>query len=95
MDKGTVQFNIDRGPDKKEETDQIYEAIYSDREKIEGIFGEPLEWNKKEGRNVCRIISYSEIGGLKNEDQWNEIQDDMIARLERLENALKASLEKI
>lgn len=95
MDNGSVQLNIDIGPDKKEETDRIYEMIYKDREKIENAFGETLDWNQKEGRRVCRIVTYCTIGGLRNMDRWNEIQNDMIDRMNRLENALKSSLEKV
>ena len=95
MDKGSVELFIDRGPDKKEETDQIYEMIVKDREKIEEAFGDTLEWGKKEGRRVCRIKSHCTIGGLKHADQWNEIQNDMVDRMKRLENALRPSLKKI
>ncbi len=76
MDKGSVELFIDRGADKKEETDQIYEMIAKDREKIEEAFGETLEWGKKEGRRVCRIKSHCTTGGLRHADQWNEIQND-------------------
>lgn len=95
MDKGSVELFIDRGPDKKEETDQIYGMIVKDRDKIEEAFGDNLEWDKKEGRRVCRIKSYSTIGGLKNADLWDEIQNDMVDRMNRLEKALRPSLNKI
>ena len=95
MNKASVQLFIDRGPEKKEETDEIYEIFFKNREKIEDDFGEALEWNKKEGRRVCRIISHCNIGGLKDIDSWAEIQKDMIDRMKRLEEVLKPSLEKI
>ncbi len=95
MNKGSVELFIDRGPDKKEETDEIYEIICKDREGIENAFGEALEWDKKEGRRVCRIKSHSVIGGLNDTDSWAEIQDDMIDKMKRLEEALRLSLGKI
>ena len=95
LDKGSVELFIDRGPDKKEETDQIYEMIIKNREKIEEAFSETLEWDKKEGRRVCRIKSHCTIGGLRHADLWNEIQNDMVGRMKRLENALKPSLTEI
>lgn len=64
MDKGSVELFIDRGPDKKEETDQIYAMIVSDQEMIEKAFSGALEWDTKEGRRVCRIKSYCTFGGL-------------------------------
>jgi len=95
MNKGSAELFIDRGPDKKEETNEIYEIIFKDREKIENAFGEALEWDKKEGRRVCRIKSHCVIGGLNDTDSWAEIQDDMIDKMKRLEEALRPSLGKI
>ncbi|HJH25826.1 MAG TPA: DUF4268 domain-containing protein [Methanophagales archaeon] len=95
MNKATVELFIDRGPDKKDETDKIYGEILNDREKIEKKFGEPLIWDKVEGRRVCMIKSICDIGGLKNEDLWDQIQEDLIDRMVRLEKALKQSLSKI
>ena len=95
MGKGSVELYIDQGPDKEDETNKIYEVISKDRERIENTFGEALEWDKKEGRRVCRIKSHSKIGGLKDADLWPEIQDDMIDRMKRLEQALRPSLKKI
>lgn len=95
MTKGSVELYIAIGPDKKDETDKIYEKILNDKEKIENQFGEPLIWDKVEGRHVCRIKSICNIGGLKNEDLWDQIQKDLIDRMIRLEKALNPSLSKI
>lgn len=95
MDKGTVELFIDRGPDKKDETDKIYEKILNDRDKIEEQFGEPLIWDKIEGRRVCRIKSICEVGGLKDTDLWDQIQEDLIDRMIRLEKALRPALSTI
>lgn len=95
MHKGAVELFIDRGPDKKDETDAIYEIINEDREKIEKAFGEPLEWDKKEGRRVCQIISPCTIGGLRDTDLWADIQNDMIDRMKRFEEAMRPSLKRI
>ena len=95
MDRGCVELFIDRGPDKKDETDKIYESIIKHKEKIEEVFGEPLEWDKKEGRRVCRIKSYCTIGGLRDVNLWDDIQKDMIDRMSRLEKSLKPYLKNI
>jgi len=95
MDKGSVELFIDRGPDKKDETDKIYEKIYNDREKIETIFGEPLIWDKVEGRRVCRVKSVCKVGGLKDTELWDKIQENLIDRMIRLEKALKPTLSTI
>jgi len=91
----TTELFIDRGPVKKGETDKIYEKIFNDREKIENQFGEPLIWDKVEGRRVCRIKSICELGGLKDAELWDKIREDLIDRMMRLENALKPALSTI
>jgi len=95
MDKGSVELLIDRGPDKKNETDMIFEKILGDREEIENQFGEPLMWDKVEGRQVCKIKSLSEIGGLSDQNSWDQIQEDMIDRMIRLEKVLRPALSKV
>ena len=94
MDRGCVELFIDRGPDKKDETDKIYESIIKHKEKIEEVFGEPL-WDKKEGRRVCRIKSYCTIGVLRDVNLWDDIQKDMIDRISQLEKSLKPYLKNI
>lgn len=81
MNEGSVELFIDLGPDRKDETDAIYEKILSDRETIEAQFGEPLIWDQVEGRRVCKIKSMCSIGGLRDTDSWDQIQEDMIDRM--------------
>ncbi len=95
MHKGSVELFIDRGPDKKEETDQLYQILLTNQEAIEKSFREGLFWDQKEGRRVCRIKSICEIGGLGDEQLWDDIQFDMIDRMKKLEIALKTSLSKM
>ena len=95
MGEAFVELFIDRGADRKEETDAIYEKLLHNREEIEKIFGENLIWDQVEGRRVCRIKSSCKIGGLKSEDLWDQIQEDMIDRMMRLEGALREPLSKI
>jgi len=95
MNKGSVELFIDFGPDKKKETDEVYEKILQNKDKIEKEFGEPLMWDKIEGRRVCRIKSFTDIGGLKDTGKWDSIQEDMIDRMIRLEQSLRPALKKI
>lgn len=95
MAEAFVELFIDRGADRKEETDEIYEKLLNDRGGIEKRFGGALIWDQVEGRRVCRIKSICKIGGLKNEDLWDQIQEDLIDRMMRLEDALRDPLSKI
>ncbi len=94
-DHGSVELCIDRGADKKDETDRIYSKLLKQKDTIEKAFGEELIWDRQDGRRVCRIKSLSSTGGLKDVDGWPEIQDDMIDRMTRLESALRGHLRNI
>ena len=95
MHGGSTELYIDRGAGKKDETDKIYNTLLNDRERIEQQFGEPLVWDRVEGRRACKITSICEIGGLQDIDRWSAIQEDMIDRMIRLEEALGSLLSKI
>lgn len=95
LDEADAYLSRDRGADRKEETDEIYEKLLNDREEIEKRFGGALIWDRVEGRRICRIKSICKIGGLKNEDLWDQIQEDLIDRMKRLECALREPLSKI
>lgn len=66
-----------------------FNALFDKKEQIEKQFGEPLEWDYKENRKQQYIRSLSSLGGLSNEDKWNEIQDDLVSRMMKLEKALR------
>lgn len=88
-DKGHAQLSIDRGKDKKDETDAIYEKINENKAKIEESFGETLIWDKVDGRLVCYVKTAATVGGLKDTDMWESIQNDLIDKMIRLEKSIK------
>jgi hypothetical protein len=62
---------------------------------IESDFGEPLLWQRIEGKRACRIKKEIDIGGYRDEDKWPEVQDAMIDAMIRLEKALRPHIEKL
>jgi len=48
-----------------------------------------LEWDLKETRKQQYIRSWSKVGGLKDEEKWSDIQDDILNRMVRLERAFR------
>jgi hypothetical protein len=72
-----------------------FKTLLDKKAQIENQFGEPLEWDYKENRKQQYIRSWSTIGGLSNEDKWKEIQDDLVNRMIKLENALKEYLPSL
>jgi len=72
-----------------------YEKLLLQKEKIEQIFGEPINWDFKDSRKQQYIRSTCPVGGLDNEDKWNEIQEDLIERLVKLEEAIGPQLNSL
>ena len=70
--------------------------LESNKRQIEEAFGERLsKWDFREGRAEQFIYSDTEIGGLNNDENWSEIQIDMVDRLIKLEKVLRSYLDKL
>lgn len=65
-----------------------YEKFLIKKEEIEKKFGEQLNWDFNELRKQQYIRSNCPIGGLDDEENWTDIQNDLIDRHVRLEKAI-------
>lgn len=72
-----------------------FRSLLAKKNEIETAFGEPLEWDLKENRKQHYIRSWAKIGGIENEDQWPAIQNDLVNRILRLEQALRPYLASL
>lgn len=85
IDKGEVAIN-----------ERIYDELLSQKSEIESAFGDPLIWERLEGKRACRIKKVIETGGYRSpETLWPEIQAEMVQAMTTLENALKAPLASL
>jgi predicted type IV restriction endonuclease len=66
-----------------------FDALKGKKVDIEAAFGEPLEWDFSEERKQQYMRSSAGIGGLRDKDKWPQIQEDLVGRMVRLEQALK------
>jgi hypothetical protein len=90
-----VEFLIDRGLDAAEENEAIFAKLMNQKGEIDRAFGEALQWEGLEGKRVCRVRKWLQVGGLKNEDKWPEIQDAMIDAMIRLEEAFRPHIARL
>ena len=68
-------------------------ALELEREAIETDFGEPLEWDHREGRKRCSVGVVLPGGGYRDPEQgWSAIQDRMVDAMGRLETAIRPKL---
>jgi Domain of unknown function (DUF4268) len=92
----SAELYVDRGKGAEEENERIFDQLASSREAIEAEFGEPLLWERLEGKRACRIRYTSEAGGYRSpEEEWPELQDKIIAAMIRLERALRPYISRL
>jgi hypothetical protein len=72
-----------------------FTTLIAHKDEIEKAFGEHLVWDFKAGRKQHYIRSICPIGGLEDEDKWQEIQSDLVDRLIRMDAALKPWLKQL
>ena len=90
-----IELYIDRGRDADSETEELFDTLKESKEDIEDVFGEPLEWQRLEGQRSCRIGKQLSLGGYRDEEKWQEIQDTMIDGMIRLEKAFRPHIERL
>jgi hypothetical protein len=52
----------------------------------------PLIWEALDGRRACRIRSPVEGGYRSDPEEWDEIQDQVVERMNRLAAAIRPEL---
>ena len=91
-----IDLYIDRGRDTDNENEEIFNTLQEAKEEIEEAFGEPLKWQRLEGKRACRISKRFSLGGYRaDEEEWSEIQDAMIDGMIRLEAAFRSHIDKL
>ena len=90
-----VELYIDRGKDKDEENENIFNQLLKNKDEIEATFGEALDWQRLEGKRGCRIRKEVMIGGYIDEKKWPEIHEEMINIMIKLEKSLKLFIAKL
>ena len=72
-----------------------FDILYSNKEKIENEYGEPLRWSFDTARKQQYIMSDCPLGGLDDMEQWPDIQKDLVERQVRLEKAIGPYLKSL
>jgi hypothetical protein len=89
-----VELYIDRGDAAQNKL--IFDRIFGHREEIESTFGGHLSWERLDTKRACRIKHMIEHGGYRTpENDWPNIQSEMVDGMCRLETALKTVLDSL
>ena len=83
-----VELYIDRGKNSYEEKQAIFDQLEVHKADSEESFGEPLDWQRLESKQSCRIAKYLKQGGYRDEEKRHEIFQAMVEAMIRLERAM-------
>jgi len=91
------EIYLDRGKEFEEPNlnKMRFDELYKHKNKIEEEFGGELDWERLDDRRASRISIKFDGLGLKDKEKWNEIQDQMIDSMIRLEKATRKYIEKL
>ena len=96
QDECAAELYIDRGKDADDENKAIFDQLFAHKDEIDKAFGEPLSWERLEGKRACRIRHTQSGGGYRSpEDLWPALQDAVIRDMDRLEKALRPHLKQL
>lgn len=76
------------------ENERLFDALVARRGSIERAFGGELDWQRLPGKRACRIRYVVDIGGYRDHDAWNDIAEQLVDAMIRLEAALRPWLEE-
>ncbi len=91
--RAVVEIYIDVG--NKDQNKAIFDQLMLEKAEIEMEFGEPLEWKPLDAKRACRILYPIETGSLRARDTWDELQDEMIDAMIRLDATFRRRLQSI
>jgi hypothetical protein len=96
QDECAAELYMDRGKDAEQDNKAIFDQLLAHKAEIDAVFGEPLSWERLEGKRACRIRHTQTGGGYRSpEDQWPGLQDAIIKDMDRLEKALRPHLRQL
>jgi hypothetical protein len=85
---------IDKGKNAEAENIGIFNKLAAAKGEIEQTFGEPLEWERMDGKRACRIRKQINLGGYRDDEQaWHKIHEAMVDAMIRLHAALNPHLQ--
>lgn len=84
-----------RLPGGEEKSASAFDALRAQKEQIETVFREALDWQELPGRQGCRVCKEVAGGWKTPESEWPDLQDRLIDALIRLEAALKKPIQEL
>lgn len=91
----SAQLYIDRGKGRLEENKRIFDHFYQLRDQVETRISYPMIWERLENSRACRVIVRLPNGIHSPEDEWPQIQTELIDVMNQLEAAFRPILQDL
>lgn len=88
-----VELYIDTSSEKTNKA--VFDQLHENREAIEAAFGRPLAWQRLDKKRACRIHCELEAGSVRDEANWQQLQEKMIDTMIRFEKAMRPALDAL
>ena len=88
MEDAQVELYIDRG--EAEWNKMVFNAFLQHKVEIEELFGGPLDWQLLPKKRASRIRFVISSYGLKDQAYWDELQEQLIESMIRMEKAFRS-----
>lgn len=94
-DRTRIECYISMGKDSDAKNKAAFHALLGQKAEIEKVFGGALDWQELPSRIGCRICFDTDGGWKTPEPDWADLQDRVIAKMVRLEAALKGPIQSL
>lgn len=94
-DESGVELYIDRGKEREQENERIFNLIHAHRERIDAAIHGPVSWMQLDGRRACRIRVVLPGGTRSPEEEWAAIQGRMVRTMNELVHAIQPVLAEM
>ncbi|QDU09040.1 DUF4268 domain-containing protein [Gimesia aquarii] len=83
-----IDLYIDRGVGSQNENKQIFDALFSHKEQIESVVGEPVDWRRLDNNRASRIKLEIEGGYRDDETEWPQTIEKLVDAMIQFDKAL-------
>lgn len=95
QDETSAELYIDRGKDADDENKAIFDQLASSKEDIEAHLDAKPSWERLDGRRACRIRITIKGGYRSPAEEWDVIQERLVAAMNALDMAIKPHLKRL
>lgn len=79
----------------QEENKEIFDDIYTHKDKIESSFGDQLGWQRRDDGKASRIAYWLRDVNIFNEEDWPEMINFLTSNMIKFEKSMKGILKEV